>query len=201
MFAETEYIRVCNRFGRDAENIADDAADACVRSAEGFNSGWVVVRFGFEGDFEFVVEVNDACVVDEGGDDPRSVDLVGGGFEVGFYQTIDRGRWTIDICGLSSIVYRHICFKRLMHTMLTPRLRDGFKFDIGQVAVFFLAIITDGLHLCQVQGGAAVFGEGEEFVIAQVADGDGFDLSARFDFFREGWFDAAKLPVLDDVVG
>ena len=52
-----------------------------------------------------------------------------------------------------------------MNTMLAPRLRDGFEFDVGQVAVFFLAVGADGLHLRQIQCGAAVFGEGEQFVI------------------------------------
>lgn len=37
-------------------------------------------------------------------------------------------------------------------------------------------------------------------VITQIADGDGFDLSARFDFFGEGGLDAADFPMLDDIV-
>ncbi len=39
--------------------------------------------FGFERNLELIIEVNDAGVIDKGRNNPGSVDLVGGRFEVG----------------------------------------------------------------------------------------------------------------------
>ena len=121
-------------------------------------------------------------------------DLVGGRFEISLDDRIDLviavGRFDI-----------HFGFESFMSAVLAPGLSDGFKFNISWVALFFDEIILNGFHLGQVKFGAAVFGNREQFVIGQVADGDEFHCPAGFCFLGEGWCDVADCPVVDDGVG
>ena len=82
--AKTQHIGGGDRFGRNAQHIADDPADAGVGAAKRLDGGGVVVRLYFEGDFVLVIEVDDAGVIHKGGEHPGRVDLVGGAAQIGF---------------------------------------------------------------------------------------------------------------------
>ena len=70
--AEAEHVGVGDGARRDADHVADHAADAGVGSAERLQRGGVVVGLDFEGDFVIssVVKIDDAGVVHEGGKHP-----------------------------------------------------------------------------------------------------------------------------------
>ncbi len=64
--AEAQHVRGGNRFGGNADHVTDDAADAGVGAAKGFNGGGVVVGFHFETDLINAVEFHDAGVLGKG---------------------------------------------------------------------------------------------------------------------------------------
>lgn len=64
--------------------------------------------------------------------------------------------------------------------MLRPGLGDGLEFNIGQVTAFALAVGADGLHLGQVECSVALSGEGQQGLIREAAQAEGFDRTARY---------------------
>ena len=77
--AEAEHIGGGDGFGRNAQHIADHAADAGIGAAERLDGRGVVVGLHLEGDFVLVVEIDDAGVIDKGREHPGSGDFIGGG--------------------------------------------------------------------------------------------------------------------------
>ena len=49
----------------------------------------------------------------------------------------------------------------LVAAMLAPGLGNGFKFDVGWIALFSAKIFLNRFHLCQVKRGTTFFGDGE----------------------------------------
>ena len=105
---------------RDADNIADHAADAGVGAAERLKRRGMVVRFDFEGDFELVVKVNDAGVVHKGGPNPAAIQSLGGGANIGVEQPGDDFR--ARLVSLASEM--NFGLERFVLAMLRPGLRQ-----------------------------------------------------------------------------
>ena len=87
--AEAEDVGTGNWPGGNGDDVTDDAADAGIGAAEGFECRRVIVCLYFEGQIEVIVEVDDAGVVDKGGAHPGAIHLLGGGLDVGAKQTLD----------------------------------------------------------------------------------------------------------------
>src|SRR5205823_6070970 len=137
--------------GRDAEDIADDTADASVCSAKRLDGGGVVMGLDLERDFVVVVEVDDAGVVGEGGAYPGLVDFFGGGADVSVQEAIDKGQGDA-----LTLIDGNTSLKGFVDAVLAPGLGDGLELDVGGVAPEAAVVMLDGLHLTQVERGAAL---------------------------------------------
>ena len=74
---KAEGVGCRNRAGRDAEDIAHDAAHARICTAEGFERRGMIVGFGFEGQVELIIEGDNTRVIHERGVEPLGLNLRG----------------------------------------------------------------------------------------------------------------------------
>ena len=199
---EAENIGVADRFRAEAgaHRVADDAADSGVGAAVRLERARVVVRFDFEADVVFVVELDDARVVGENAD----AEVVGaevfadfdGRAEDRFLQHILEE----DFAFRAAV--RNPPGERFMAAVFAPSLRDRFEFDVGRVAVEVLEMLPDRLHFDERQVELASLAERFEFRVVHRANRDRlkFEIVRRTDLERvETEF--VERDLLDRVVG
>ncbi len=190
---ETQHVGHRDRPVGDAQDIADHAADAGVRAAEGLDRGGMVVRLGLEGDGRALGELDDAGVAHEGRTDEGSIEILGAAAELR-EQRFDRALVRpalVDLDGRS---------ERLVGAVLAPGLGEYLDLDIGDVPSQALVLVADGAQLLDVEVQRAVLVEFRQTVVVEPSNRDDVDDGCGDGGVDHRRFDGPGGPSLDDGV-
>ena len=173
---EAEDIAVADRFRTQsrAERIADHAAEPRVGPAVRFDGRRMVVRFDLEADVLLVVKLDDAGVVLEDADAP----VVRAKLAADLDRRAKHGllEHVLEDPLALFVAVADAAFERLVRTVLAPRLRDRFQFDVSRVSLLLNPVLFDRPHLGEAQIELSVFAEMHQRVVVHRADRHGAQL-------------------------
>ncbi len=178
---------------RDAQHVANDAADAGVRSAERFDGRRMVVGLGLERDRGALGELDDAGIADERRPHERCIDRFGAPAELS-HQRGDLGRSVGPAGGVDDRT------ERLVGAVLAPRLGECLDLDVGDVAAKAFVLVADHTEFLEVEVQRTLDVQRHEAVVVEAADRDQFGVRVSRRVVEVRRLDEPVSPTLDDRV-
>ena len=171
---ETQDIRVRNWSRTHSKDVTHHTTDPSVRSTERLECTRMVVRFNLDRNVKFVVEFDDARVVNERRTHPGFVDLVRGCHQVRFQHALNARAVRGGNHGP----------ERLVNAVFAPSLRDHLEFNVARISRFGNVISANRLHLREVQGEPSFTRNLEQARIIGITNRNHFHLIASVGDFR-----------------